>query len=199
MTEVTLAKMSTGFSHSSTRNGLTACLSQLVAVQANAYNTPDTLPNMENLLKVKEYADSKIDLLTEKLEVEPSYVTWRALAETVLARIVVFNKHRASEPAKLLLSAFVNWPNWQETTSRELLSTLKPMEQMLIQVPGNRNCCVPILITPNVGKAMDLLVKTCNDCGVSSRMPISSLQLPVTGTSIAGSYCRTLHASSSLT
>jgi len=42
---------------------------------------------------------------------EPSYAAWRALAEIVLARLVVFNKRRGGEPAKMILSQFVNRPD----------------------------------------------------------------------------------------
>jgi len=36
--------------------------------------------------------------MTKQLEVAPSHIIWRSLAETVLARLVVFNKRTASEP-----------------------------------------------------------------------------------------------------
>jgi len=37
----------------------------------------------------------------------------------------------------------------------------------LVQVPGKRNRRVPILITPEVGRAMQLLVNTRSRCGVA--------------------------------
>ena len=103
----------------------------------------------------------------------PSYIIWISLAETVSARLVVFNKWRASEPAKLLLDQFVNRPKWQKSCSREVFDHLKPLEKVLmkrmdmVQVPGKRNRRVPILITPEVGTAMDLLVTTRTQCGIS--------------------------------
>jgi len=45
----------------------------------------------------------KMSQLVQQLSVHPTYNTWRELSEIVLSRLVVFNKRRGSEPAKLLL------------------------------------------------------------------------------------------------
>jgi len=37
----------------------------------------------------------------------------------------------------------------------------------MVQVPGKRNRCVPILIMPEVARAMDLLATTRTQCGIS--------------------------------
>jgi hypothetical protein len=37
---------------------------------------------------------------------------WNALAEVTVARIILFNKRRASEGAKMLVSQFVSRPSW---------------------------------------------------------------------------------------
>jgi len=38
----------------------------------------------------------------------------------------------------------------------------------MVQLPGKRNRCVPMQMTPEVGRAMDLLVKTRTQCGIPS-------------------------------
>ena len=74
-----------------------------------------------------------------------------------------------------MLSEYVNRPDWHQTSNRELLENLRPTEKILakrmdlVQVPGKRNRCVPLLNTPEVGKAMPLLVNTCTLCGVSEQ------------------------------
>jgi hypothetical protein len=106
------------------------------------------------------------------LEAEPFYKYWRALSEIVLTRLLVFNKRMASEPAKLLLSQYVNRPDWNQAANQELIDNLQPLEKVLmkrmdfIQVPGKRNRRVPILITPEVSKAMQLLANTRASCDV---------------------------------
>jgi hypothetical protein len=64
------------------------------AQKAKTYNRPDEIPSTEDLLKSKQHTELRLEELTKQLEVEPSYVTWRALSEVVLARLVVFNKRR---------------------------------------------------------------------------------------------------------
>jgi len=61
---------------------------------------------------------------------------------------------------------------WCETSNKELLNSLRPIERLLmkrmdlVQVPGKRNRRVPILITPEIGRAMQLLVNTRAVCGI---------------------------------
>ena len=142
------------------------------AQKASTYNKPDELPSSEDLLKLKQHTQHRLAELTEQLNVEPHYAEWRELSELVLARLIVFNKRRASEPAKMLVSQFVNRPKWCETSNKELLNSLKPIERILmkrmdlVQVPGKRNRRVPILITPEIGRAMQLLVNTRAVCGI---------------------------------
>ena len=143
------------------------------AQKAATYNKADELPSTEDLLKLKEHTDKRLHDLTEQLQEERSYAVWRALSETVLVRLIVFNKRRAGEPAKLLVSQFVNRPNWRGTSNKEVLDNLRPVERVLmkrmdlVQVPGKRNRRVPILITPEVGTAMQLLVDNRHLCGIS--------------------------------
>ena len=143
------------------------------AQKQKTYNKPEELPSTDDLVKLKEFTEQKLSDLSERLKSEATYKVWRSLAETVLARLVVFNKRRASEPAKMLLSHYVERPDWNNRSNSELLNNLKPMEKVLmkrmdlVQVPGKRNRRVPILITPEVGQAMQLLVDTRSRCGIA--------------------------------
>ena len=153
------------------------CLScpALASQKTKMYNKPDELPSTEDLMKLKQYTEKRLDDLSKQLTVEPSFSAWRELSEIVLTRLLVFNKRRASEPAKLELSQFQNRPNWKTTSSKELFNNLKPIEKVLmkrmdlIQVPGKRNRRVPILITPEVGRAMQLLFELRDRCGIPVR------------------------------
>lgn len=145
----------------------------LATFKTNTYNKPDELPSTEDLIKLKNYTEKRLIDLGKQLKINPTYELWRSLSEVVLTRLLVFNKRRASEPAKLELLQFKNRPNWRNTSSKELIDNLQPLEKMLmkrmdlIQVPGKRNRRVPILITPEVGNAMKLLMDTRNQCGIS--------------------------------
>jgi len=147
----------------------------LASLKTSSYNKPVELPTTSDLMKLKAYAEEQMNLLTEKLKEEPQYQHWRKLSEVVLTRLLVFNKRRASEPAKLELSEYVNRPQWKKHSNRELIDNLQPLEHKLmermdmIQVPGKRNRKVPILITPDVSLAMQLLVESRQRCGVSAK------------------------------
>jgi len=146
----------------------------LTALKDRHYNAPEELPSTKDLLKLKTYIDEKLESLANQLKCEPKYETWRRLSEVVLTRLLVFNKRRASEPAKLELSQYMNRPNWQAASNIEVVQNLQPVEQKLmsrmdmVQVPGKRNRRVPIIITPEVGEAMELLVSRRDRCGVPS-------------------------------
>jgi len=145
------------------------------AQKVKTYNKCDELPSTEDLVKLKDHINKQLDELTVRLQAEPTYAVWRALSEVVLAQLVVFNKRRGNEPATMLVSAYVNRPNWKDKSSKEVVSCLQPMEKVLmermdlVQVPGKRNRRVPILITPEVRSAMNLLLHTRDDCSVPSQ------------------------------
>ena len=144
----------------------------LATLKSKNVNQAVELPKTEDLLKLKTHAEKKIHDLTKQLQTQPDYNAWRQLSEVVLTRLVIFNKRRASEPAKLLLSQYLSRPDWQHSSNQELVQHLQPLEQKmmnrmdLIQVSGKRNRLVPILITPEVGKAMKALASTRSRCGI---------------------------------
>ena len=115
------------------------------AAQKNrVYNKPDELPNTDHLLKLKKYSENKLQELTEQVTSDPSYSAWRELAEVALARLVVFNRRRANEPASLLLSQYLARPDWKQSSNQEVMSSLRPVEKVLmnrmdlIQVSGEK-------------------------------------------------------------
>lgn len=118
--------------------------------KASHYKKPDILPTTDDLLKLKEHTERRLD-------------------EMPLARLLLFNKCRAGKSAKMLLLQFLYIPKWRESSNKGLINNLQPLEKEkrmdLVLVPGKRNPRVPVLITPEVGNAMELLVKTRNQCG----------------------------------
>ena len=149
----------------------------LATLKSKTYNKPVELPTTDDLMKLKKFTEEKMHNLVKQLKAAPSYNIWRQLSEVVLTRLVVFNKRRANEAAKLLLSQYNNRPNWKQESNRELVENLQPLERKLmdrmdlVQVPGKRNRRVPILITPEVGKAMKELAATRTQCRISAKNP----------------------------
>lgn len=77
----------------------------------NSYNKAQELPSTEDLVKMKTFTEKQMQVLTKKLVRKPNHKDWRKLSEVVLTRLIVFNKRRASEPAKLELSQYQHRPN----------------------------------------------------------------------------------------
>ena len=55
------------------------------------YNEPDTLPSTDDLVRLKEYTDNRLESLSQQLKSEPTYATMRSLSEIVLTQLLVFN------------------------------------------------------------------------------------------------------------
>jgi hypothetical protein len=70
-----------------------------------------------------------LSILTTSLAETPEYTTWQQLLEIVYSRVVIFNKRRCGETAKLLLSAFENRPSWQQSANNQIVGTLKSLDQ----------------------------------------------------------------------
>ena len=105
----------------------------LYSLRANKFNKPELQPLSSDLLKMKEYEVDMIQKLTEKLLSDENYSTWRLLAEMTLARLTQFNCRRVSEPAKLLLSTYLEKPNWSKDCNAEMLKSLSDLERKLME------------------------------------------------------------------
>jgi hypothetical protein len=105
----------------------------LATFKRRKYNNPDVLPLTDDLLKLKQYQEKMLSTLTTSLAETPAYTTWRQLMEIVYTRVVIFNKRRCGETAKLLSSAFENRPSWQQSANDEIVGSLNPLEQELLK------------------------------------------------------------------
>jgi hypothetical protein len=103
----------------------------LASIKTNKFNKPDVLPLTSDLLTLKNYVDGQMTTLSTAVKTNPSYSVWRALAEVTLARILLFNKRRGSEAAKLLISSYTSRPNWTTQANTEIVDTLSEIEKKL--------------------------------------------------------------------
>ena len=61
----------------------------------------------------------------------PTIQNWSELAETTLYRVITFNKQRGGEVSKMLLSSFVERPDWKKTATKGIEDCLEPIEKEL--------------------------------------------------------------------
>lgn len=69
---------------------------------------------------------------TQDLTEKPTMSSWKELASATLARMLCFNKRRASEPARMLVAAFERRTVWQKGNS-DIEKSLKPIERELMK------------------------------------------------------------------
>ena len=86
------------------------------------HNQHDVLPVTSDLQKLKEFITSKIIVLTKQLQgtnkLHVLLQSWQDLSEFVLNRLILFNKRRRGETAKLYLETYINHPDWRKNKSR---------------------------------------------------------------------------------
>ena len=80
----------------------------------------ELLPVTEDLVKLNAYLHSETKNLLINIH---DYSSWRKLAEITLARIILFNKRRSGEAARMLCTDYSTRPQWN-SCSRELLGKI---------------------------------------------------------------------------
>lgn len=78
------------------------------ALGDNNFNRQDVLPVTSDLLKLKNFCQSELIVLVEKLKSKPSLSTWRELAELLVCKITIFSKRRGNEASATLLKSYQN-------------------------------------------------------------------------------------------
>lgn len=105
----------------------------IATLDERKYNKPDLLPITSDLQKLRQFIVSRISSLTVSLRTQPSLQKWRELVELVLVRLILFNKRRGGETAKILLESYEHRPDWSTTTSEDVIESLTAIEQHLFK------------------------------------------------------------------
>ena len=133
------------------------------------------LPLTEDLQKLSSYLDRNISLLLKSNSVaklQNNNLT--DLSKLTLLKIIVFNKRRGGEAARLLVSTYTNKLAWNLQPNEDIFNSLSEMEKQLvkrlevIKTKGKRGRAVPILITPDVKAAMNLLLATRHELNITT-------------------------------
>ena len=106
----------------------------LASLGSKKQNKVDYLPLAEDLTKLKDHLDSKMESLSSALTTEGSVNLdkWSNLAKATLSRIILFNKRRSGVTATLEISQFINRPDWS-CCSSDMKKSLSPLERRLCE------------------------------------------------------------------
>ena len=132
------------------------------------------LPISSDMLRFKDYLSKLMVDCQNKLEAEKDIASFKQLAEVTSTRLVLFNKRRGGEAQKILESTYVNRPKWNEIHNEDVLMSLSVIERHLCEkfelviITGKR-MPVPVIITPDIRVAMDLLISYKQTLGIESK------------------------------
>lgn len=125
----------------------------------------DLLPLTSDLKKLNDYLDKSIENdITELIEDPSNPTIWLRLSKLALSRIMIFNKKRSGEIAKMKITNYTERRNWEGENSEEIKSTLSDLEKRLMQsmtlvyIIGKAERNVPVLLTKNTKEAIDVLL-----------------------------------------
>ncbi|KAL3870155.1 hypothetical protein ACJMK2_038238, partial [Sinanodonta woodiana] len=117
----------------------------LTTLKTNKFNKNDLLPLTSDLVKLKVYLDNQMKTFITEIKTNQTYTIWRQLAETTLAKVVIFNKRRGGEAAQLLLETYAKRGFWKSKANEEILNSLSSVEKKLfsrldiVQTQGKQN------------------------------------------------------------
>ncbi|XP_028319226.1 uncharacterized protein LOC114473662 [Gouania willdenowi] len=166
-----LEKKATDFQevHSEKWNELVSATAARNASESQ-WNVPTMLPFTEDVQKLHTFLNKNCDECSSNLLEEASEKNWSALAKVVMAEIILFNRRREGEVSRMRLSSFLTRDT--STPHGDIDWALSEAEKVLCKhftrviIRGKRGRAVPILLTPKMVDALDLLVKKRDACGV---------------------------------
>ncbi|KAJ3650275.1 hypothetical protein Zmor_021973 [Zophobas morio] len=138
-------------------------------------NATQLLPVTADIMKLNEFLDIVIKDLIQDKNLKFSPQNWQRLAQATLCRIILFNKRRSGEAARMTLHQYAIRPNWKEQCTSELKESLTPLENSLannltvVEVVGKsrKNFKVPIILTHQMKAAVDKLIEIRDDVGIA--------------------------------
>ncbi|KAF5269754.1 hypothetical protein FQR65_LT17931 [Abscondita terminalis] len=100
--------------------------------------------------------------------------SWNLLAKLTLSRIILFNKRRSGESAKITIENYNSRSAWGDENTEELKNSLSDVERKLaacltlIEIRGKGGRKVPVLLSSVMKDAIDILIKSRNEAGIIS-------------------------------
>lgn len=102
---------------------------------------------------------------------------WRLLCHSSLALLILYNRHRECEMAKLTINDYRSRITPSSNSSSPLEASLSPFERQVlchrprVGVLGKRGRVQPLILPPHSESCLDLLLKTSSDVNVDPESP----------------------------
>lgn len=142
----------------------------LGTLQQAKWNKPQVLPFTEDVSALHKFLATERAKCMKDLEEEPNSKSFGNLAKVTLTQVVLFNRRREGEVSKMELQSFTS----RDLTelNPDIVSGLTDFERKLaehferVEIRGKRSRKVPVLLTPDMIAAMDLLMISRKECQI---------------------------------
>ncbi len=131
---------------------------------------PQVLPFTQDVKLMNSYMENQQHSSERMLRISPTQENYAALAKVILALAITFNRRRAGEVSRMLLSAFMS--RNKSVLHDDVAICLTPFERKMceyferVEIHGKRGRMVPVLLKPSMVTAMELLAEMRESCSV---------------------------------
>lgn len=132
-------------------------------LEEDRWNKKEMIPLTEDVRKLHEVLMSTEEEAKEKLLQGPNPPVYKTLSECLLSQIILFNRRRQGEAAKLPLLTYRDRAT--EEPNEDVMQCLSKLEQDLsheftrLVIRGKRGRKVPLLLTKEMTKSLDFLIE----------------------------------------
>ena len=150
----------------------------------------EMIPLTEDVMKLNNILKSTEEEARQELLDGPNPKAYRTLSESLLSQIILFNRRRQGEAAKIPLLTYKN--RVIEEPNEDIMKCLSKLEQSLskeftrLAIRGKRGRKVPVLLTRDMTESLDFLVNQrnelnevldSNECLCKTKLRITSTRL----------------------
>ncbi|XP_057206215.1 uncharacterized protein LOC130564266 [Triplophysa rosa] len=142
----------------------------LTTLHEGHFNKPSTLPFTEDVQRLHQHLETMVDLASGNLKKTASTQVYGELCRSTLAKIILFNRRRGGEVARMQLKNFLE----RDTAPlhKDVAVGLTQFEQKLcahfsrVEIRGKKGRKVAVLLSPDIVDALTLLISRRQECGV---------------------------------
>ncbi|XP_077091377.1 uncharacterized protein LOC143742412 [Siphateles boraxobius] len=142
----------------------------LTTLHEGHFNKPSTLPFTEDVQRLHQHLEMVADLPSDNLKKTASTQVYGELCRSTLAKIILFNRRRGGEVARMHLKSFLE----RDTAHlhKDVAVGLTAFEQKLcthfsrVEIRGKKGFKVAVLLSPHMVDALTLLISKRQECGV---------------------------------
>lgn len=135
------------------------------------------LPSVNDIKKLYKYLEKKRIEAFNMLQQSSSYCNWLSLAEVTLISIQVFNRRRAGEIERILITDFQNYERLNKNMYRDIYNSLSQEHKKIAEkyirfcIRGKLGRTVPVLLSNALFECINLIIKYRREAKVPEKNP----------------------------